>query len=251
MATMLHLHAMHQDLVAAGQAHTATAHAASSAHSAGILDAGQAWLKLEAAVCISVLPELAAAGLMLPPDEAQVRTRDSCDVMVCLCQPDACLDRRGMLACVAAGWRTAPSVCSTLAVAACEPGGSELSSVQAAATSSPSVLSPASTLQGLEAEMLQHITATWQALQQGTQPAAAHLSAVEDSQVEHHVGEQAAQQHVKAALASLLGLLWTQCQALPAAELAPQQELGSSAAAVATSLVATLIRCDTRQAWRE
>ena len=97
--------------------------------------------------------------------------------------------------------------------------------------------------------MLQHITATWQALQQGTQPAATHLSAVENSQVEHHVGQQAAQQHGKAALASLLGLLWTQCRAMPAAELAPQEELGSCAVAAAASLVATLIRWDTRQAW--
>ena len=130
LTTMLHLHAMYQDLVAAGQAHTATAHAASSAQSAGILNAGQTWLQLEAAVCISVLPELAAAGMMMSADEAQVCTHTSHNVATCFCQLDACLETRECAVVHdAAVWRTALFVCSSCCRPLFQPGWARLSSV--------------------------------------------------------------------------------------------------------------------------
>ena len=68
---MLHLHATFQDILTVGDEHADTAQAASTAMGVDVAGLGQAWLKLEAVVHSSVLPELAAAGLLLPPNRAQ------------------------------------------------------------------------------------------------------------------------------------------------------------------------------------
>ena len=97
------------------------------------------------------------------------------------------------------------------------------------------------TCQDLGAELQQHINATWQQLQQGTLAAVPSLTAVIHSQSLHHLSSQVAEQHIKAALSSLLSLLWQQHHTVKqlAWEQQDQEEYFKGAAA---SLVSELTR---------